>query len=115
MTDVYKKFDAAVGALSAYAITKDGKQIGRIVFKFGNAVTCYAQVWGQAMQFGIARGGNYDRATAAWEAACAKFTNSRCDPFVTDWIKQSRTKEFDGIGWQHRLENAGYTVQHVLG
>ena len=48
MTDIYDKFDAATRAFEAYAILRDGKPVGRIVIKFGNAATAYVQVWGVA-------------------------------------------------------------------
>jgi hypothetical protein len=118
MTDIYDDFDRAFGKISAYAVLRDGKAVGRVAMKHGNQVTAYFQLWGAPMQKGIARGGNYDRATAAIESAAAKL------PPITDRpeaeverqtvVRVMCDPDLDGMGWSNRLEGVGYTVSPVI-
>lgn len=112
----YDKFDAAFRGVSAYAILKDGKPVGRAVFKHGGRCTVYFQAWGAAMVTASAGGGGYDRATAAVESAAAEII---CDddsawPTVQE-IKDAIANGPEGYRWQSRLEAVGFTVANVIG
>jgi hypothetical protein len=65
MTSIYDQHDNAFTNVAAFVIAKDGKRVATIAFKFGNAVTAYVHWLGEPMVRGIARGGGYDRKSAA--------------------------------------------------
>ena len=113
----YAAFDRAFSNVSAYLITYEGQQVGRVAFKHGSSVQCFAQLWGSDMQRGKASGGGYDRSTAAAEAAFASIGEGDVRPDVqqhVDAIKQAMAGP-EGQRWISRIEAAGYTVQHVFG
>lgn len=118
-TNIWHQFDKATKAISAYAILKDGEYVGRIVFKNGAAMSCYLQVWGSAMVKGQARGGGYDRATAAAHNAAARL-DPKQNLTAVERIHVPAIKAAllgasdDGTGWIKRLEGAGYTVCGVI-
>lgn len=117
----YAFFDRAFANISAYAILKDGKPVGRVVIKYGAGVTAYVQAWLQPMARGQARGGGYDRATAAVQAAAAKlspdmeYPREGRDPSELAAIKAALTAGNGGTRWQSLLEDAGYTLALVVG
>jgi len=117
----YEQFDRAFAGISAYAIIKDGKPVGRVVIKHGAAVTAYIQAWLQPMAKGQARGGGYDRPTAAVQAAAAKlspdmeYPREGRDPSELAALKTALTTGKDGTRWQTLLENAGYTLALTIG
>jgi hypothetical protein len=114
---IYAAFDSAFSTVSAYLITHEGQQVGRVAFKHGASVRCFAQVWGSDMAQGKAGGGGYDKATAAAEQAFARMGQGETRPDVqhhVDAIKQAMTGP-DGHRWISRIEAAGYSVQHVFG
>lgn len=117
MSDIYEEFDRATGGLVAYAISKDDEQVGRVVIKYGSSVRAFCQIWCSRMVKGTARGGGYDRASAAVESAVAKMKADHGDngaaAHIAAW--QGALRGDSGYGWLRRLEDAGYTVQHVLG
>ena len=49
MTQIYDQFDSATRGISAVALIRDGRSVGRVVLKFGNAATAYVQLWGATM------------------------------------------------------------------
>lgn len=69
MADVYDKFNAATGNISAYAVMLDGDMIGKVVIK---GKTAYCHYLGTPMQFGMANGGGYDLQSAACSYAAEK-------------------------------------------
>ncbi len=117
--DIYKQFDAATANLSAYAVIKDGKAIGRIVFKYPRdgmgRQWCYMQVWGAAMVRGYASGCGYDKHSASAAGAASKLNDDGRDPdcnaHLTAW--RNAIKD-DGQGWDRNLRAAGYEVQAIL-
>ena len=113
----YAAFDRAFSNVSAYVILHSGAAVGRVAFKHGASVQCYAQVWGSDMERGKAGGGGYDRTTAAAEQAFARMGGKDATPQVkahVDAIQRAMTGP-DGKRWTVRLEEAGYTIQHVFG
>ena len=122
--DVYDQFDKATGMLEAWVILIEGDYCARVVLKHGGQLTAYCQVWGFPMAKGIARGGNYDRATAGVESAFAKIQAREdgvlsCDPRREEQLLRlqsliANTRENDGTHWFNRLEQAGVTVARVI-
>jgi hypothetical protein len=113
--DVYEKFDAAFRGISAYAILRDGKPVGRVAIKHGGRCTVYLQAWGAPMVTAYAGGGGYDRATAAMEKAASLLA---CDvdaawPAVQA-VKDAILSGRDGYRWTSRLEAAGFTIANVI-
>ena len=115
-TNIWHQFDKATKAISAYAILKDGAFVGRIVFRHGAAMSCYLQVWGSAMVKGQARGGGYDRATAAAYNAAAQpaHADDRQHGAAAALRAALLGASDGGTGWINRLEAAGYTVCGVV-
>jgi hypothetical protein len=109
--NIYDQHRAAFSNVSAYCIVKDGKRIGAVAFKFGAAVQCYFHVFGAPMAKGIARGGNYDRTSAAAEIAIEKHS---VDAYPDDLIHINAIKAAlagdSGASWDKRLADAGYSV-----
>jgi hypothetical protein len=120
MTTIYEQFDAATRSFTAYAILSDGEAVGRVVIKFGTAVTAYVQVWGMPMTKGRAGGGGYDRATAAVSAALQKIDLRDAaypDPKATATVTKI-LEAFAGKGgerWTSILEGAGFVLANVTG
>lgn len=113
----YSAFDRTFSNVSAYLITRGGDQVGRVAFKHGTSVQCFAQIWGSDMQRGKATGGGYDRSTAAAEDAFSRIGEGDARPEAqqhVNAIKQAMAGP-DGKRWTSRIEAAGYTVQHVFG
>lgn len=113
--DVYEKFDAAFRGISAYAILRDGKPVGRVAIKHGGRCVVYLQAWGAPMVTASAGGGGYDRATAAMEKAATKLA---CDDDAA-WpdvqaVKDAILSGAGGWGWERRLEDAGFVIANVI-
>lgn len=112
----YAAFDRAFSNISAYVILHSGAAVGRVAFKHGASVQCFAQVWGCTMERGKAGGGGYDRATAAAEQAFARMgdkdASAHAQPHL--YAMQEAMVGPDGARWTRRLEDAGYTVQHII-
>jgi hypothetical protein len=72
-TTVCEKHDKAFAGVAAYALVKEGEQIGKVAFKYpqGGAgrLTCYLHFHGVQMVTGTASGYGYDKALAAFESA----------------------------------------------
>lgn len=120
MTKIYDRFDAATRNTSCVAIICNGEPVGRVVLKFGNAVTAYVQAWGFEMQAGRAGGGGYDRASAAVAAAAAKLTagddaQDRKGARILGELREALLERAaGGTGWERRLEDAGFTIARVI-
>ena len=116
----YAAFDSATRQLGACAIVNEaGEYVARAVFRYPSArstrVTCFLQVWGEAMQRGHADGGGYDKETAAFEAAAAKLTaESSPNEAATAILKDAAGRD-DGKRWADRLVGTGLTVLNVTG
>lgn len=121
MTDsrIYSRFDAATRNMTAQALLFDGKPVGRIVIKFGNAATAYVQIWGSSMAIGRATGYGYDKASAAVMAAIEGMNRD-------DWpqddvqsrafarLQETRSSWDGGTRYANALESAGLTVCNVI-
>lgn len=116
---VYSHFESAFRGVSAYAVLRDGKPVGRVVIKYGAAATAYVQAWTQPMCKGQARGGGYDRASAAVQAAAAKLYNGDALPCpdglaVMEAMKAALIDGRDGVTWTRQLEAAGFVLALVI-
>jgi len=117
MKDTYKKFDAATGNFSAYALLFDGKPVGRIVVKFGAAATTYVQIWGAPMATARATGYGYDKATQAVMDAIGRLQNDDCpvdECKAFDRIRAVAAQWEGGTRYQTALEQAGFTLATVI-
>lgn len=127
-TDIYEKHKAAFKNISGYVVTDaTGNRLATIAFKYGNAVTCYLHIIGLEMTCGIAKGGGYDRKSAAICNAAIKtgFYNHsndhQGDPFVKslhdlrDQFKTILSKaERGGSSWDNALRDAGFNVYSAI-
>lgn len=121
MTDIYTKFDTALRGISAYALLRGGKPVGRIVLKHANASTAYVHIWGSEMVSGRATGYGYDKAGAAVREALGKLARypvearprarAEHDAFSAA-IQSLGTAE--GLSWIYALEAHGFTVAIVI-
>ena len=119
----YAAFDKATGYMTALAIVKNGKSIGRIVIKPGrdgaSRLTAYAQVWGRPMVKGHATGYGYDKRGAALSnalMALSTFDDTQdIDAFEASLrlrIIGSDYDQFDTI--TRAIEQAGYQLMRAL-
>ena len=117
--DAYTRFDTATKNISARALVLDGHPVGRVVMKHGAALRAFVQLWGGSIVEGRATGGNYDRATAAIEAAAQKIAGQEQ---TRDPIWKDARERFcatiagmkDGERWESALERAGWIVVNVI-
>jgi hypothetical protein len=127
MTTIYDKHAKTFGNVSAYVIMKDGERIATVAFKFGNAVTAYVHIVGSEMQFGIAKGGGYDRQSAAVAIALGKLPESPLGEHLSlnsthyslariDAAKAFRAAGHrdNGAGWVRHVEDAGFEVWQAV-
>lgn len=117
MTDIYQQFNSAFRNISAYAVLREGKPVAHICFKYGTAVTAYVHWYGLEMQRGQARGGGYDRASAACAAAVSKTRTAWQHPVNDgDWSKfcQALYDGDNGPGWERCLRDAGFEIVNVI-
>lgn len=115
-SNVYDEFDKATGNLTAYAVSKGAHPVGRIVLSHKASCRAFVQVWCAAMKVGRANGGGYDLGSAAVESAIAALQPGPDGEAVRHIAKWQKAMKGDsGYDWRRRLEDAGYTVQHVLG
>ncbi|MDE2104045.1 MAG: hypothetical protein KGL39_42805 [Patescibacteria group bacterium] len=121
--DIYQQFDAAFRNVSAYAVLREGKLVARICFKYGSAVTAFVHWYGLEMQRGQARGGGYDRASAACAAAASKIVNDCYGTGTTSKAKeQALCAKFkhalengpDGMGWETWLRAEGFEIVNMI-
>lgn len=128
MTDIYDHHDKAFANVAAFVIAKDGKRVATIAFKFGNAVTAYVHWIGEPMVRGQARGGGYDRKSAACSAAArllqkppATWSPVDGQTFETDAAVIAAWQSFHdaltpgcGREWNDRLRDAGFEVWQAV-
>ena len=120
MTKIYDQFDAATKDVSAYAITKDGANIGRIIFKYPRdgmgRLFAYVQVWGFPMVRGYASGCGYDKHSAAVESAVSGLKSGlerdEKSQHIQAW--QAAMAKDAGVRWDDRLRAAGYEARAVI-
>lgn len=122
MANIYDQHKAAFPNVSAYVITKDGKRIASVAFKFprdgAGRLYCYFHVFGTPMTRGYAGGGGYDKQSAAAESAAARIV----PPEGVDWTSdrdtvlaiQAALSGGDGLSWDRRLRDAGYDVWQAV-
>lgn len=116
MADIYEQHQTAFKNVSAYIITdKAGNLKARVAFKHGAAVTCYFHLLGLQMQKGIARGGNYDRASAAAKSAWDKIAKAPKPEHAGPEFNELRAAingalQDDGAHWDNALTRAGFGV-----
>lgn len=118
MTNVYDQFDSAFANVSAWAILRDGKPVGRVALKHGGAVSAFIHLTGSQMANARAGGGEYDRATAAVRSAIAKLDRAIADPARATLIEAMQAGEArEGSGgrdWTSIVTAAGFTLVAVL-
>lgn len=120
MTDtIYSKFDAAFRNVSAYALIFNGKAVGRVVVKYGNAATAYVQIWGAPMATARATGYGYDKTSQAVMGAFKRLDPSEAPTDSIDalaWMRARSTAEAwsGSTNWRNALEAAGFTVATVI-
>lgn len=120
MPDIYDQHAAAFRNVSAYVILRGDKEVARVAFKFGGAVTAYVHWLGVEMTRGQAGGGGYDRQRAAVAAAARKIPEA---PYVTNADAQERgnrdafltaARAGGGQQWDGALRAAGFTVLQAV-
>ena len=116
---VHTQFDSAFRGVSAYAILRDSRPVGRVVIKYNTAVSAYVQAWTQPMAKGQSWGGGYDRTSAAVQAAAAKLASDgvlACPDglAVMEAMKAALLNGRDGMTWTRQLEDAGFVVARVI-
>lgn len=120
MTKIYDDHAAAFRDVSAYIVLKDGDVVARIAFKFarsGLQTKCYVHWLGLQMVAGRARGGGYDKRSAAAAHAANKTplgldaeTGLRVDS-KHHWNDFRRALALDaGHSWDRALRDAGFDV-----
>jgi hypothetical protein len=116
---IYTKFDRSFGNVTAQALLLDGKPVGRIVIKYGNAATAYVQVWGASMATARATGYGYDKGSAAVMEAIRKLPDAP-DPADTlaseaQWRLRLVADGWDGgTRYANVIEAAGFTICNVI-
>jgi hypothetical protein len=118
MTTIYDKHAKTFASTSAYVICKDNERIATVAFKFGNAVLAYVHILGSEMQSGLAKGGGYDRQSAA-VARAAYFILISKDEVSPETYKNggalaTAMRLDDGYDWKRHVENAGFTVWQAV-
>ena len=116
---IYSKFDAAFRNVSAYALIFDGRNVGRVVVKYGNAATAYVQIWGAPMATVRATGYGYDKESAAVIDAIKRFDPSEAPADAAGalaWMRARSTAEAwrGSTNWRNALAGAGFTVAAVI-
>lgn len=117
MTDIHEQFGKAFSKIEAYAITKDGESVGRVVFKYPAAagrLYCYLQVWGAEMARGFAGGYGYDKASAAFTAAAGRLPTPEERTGALPHTEAFRAVTDSGERWASQLRAAGYDVLAVI-
>jgi hypothetical protein len=114
----YEKFDAATRNMTAQALIFDGRAVGRIVIKHGNAANAFVQVWGAPMATARATGYGYDRNSAAVMAAISKLAEcpNANDAIAYEAFNRIRAIAADwngGTRYENALEAAGFHVSTI--
>lgn len=115
--NIYEDHDKTFSYVSAFVVCKDGARVATVAFSFarsGLRVTAFVHWIGCEMVKGIARGGGYDRKTAACAHAVSKtckpipHPNTDMDAFVAALAKDQ------GPTWDAQLHRAGFTVLQAV-
>lgn len=116
MTDIYRQHDAAFASVSAFVIVKDGERVATVAIRRRTAVTAYVHLLGVEMVKGTARGGGYDRASAAVAEAIGKIRASDDDAAVNAHRIAMRlaVAGMDAGQWIRELERQGFTVWQAV-
>jgi len=119
MTNIYTRFDRATSDITAIALLRNGKPVGRIVIKYGAAATAYVQIWGAPMATARATGGGYDKATAAVMSAVERMTDrpNKRDTVATaafDAIRAVASEWDGGTRYTSALVAAGFMLALVV-
>ena len=122
MSDIYTQHDAAFRQVSAYVIAKDGERVATVAIKHATAVTAYVHLIGIEMVKGTARGGGYDRASAAVATAIDKIpvpsADHGDDRYQTLHALRTQlrlaTPGMDAGQWTRELERQGFTVWQAV-
>lgn len=128
MTKIYEQFDAAFSHVSAFVLMTDGKQIGKIAFKFpkdgAGRLYCYFHFHGAEMCRGMAGGYGYDKKSAAvqdairhlkdYEPACAGFDDHARN--MQEGINLFRTmfKDIGGKDWSDVFRDNNIQVLRAI-
>lgn len=114
MSDIYDQHRAAFANVAAYVILDNntGERVATIAFKFprdgAGRLYAYIHWFGTEMVRGYAGGFGYDKRTAACASAARHLSDKVAVPFA-DAIGRD-----DGYGWDHHLQNAGFTVLQAV-
>ena len=119
---VYDQFDSAFARVSTRAILWNGKHVANITVKWGGSCVAFVHWIGSEMQRGQAKGGGYDRESAAVEKAIDKIRAAPLgeyeNPFDRDlesWQRFTNFDDIDGKHWHNHLRDQGFTVLNVIG
>ena len=118
MATIYEQHDAAFAHVSAYVIAKDGERVATISFKFprdgAGGLYAYVHWLGLEMVRGHAKGADYDKRSAACDAAARKITFKHGEkPAYLDRFVAALAKD-DCMGWDRRLRDAGFEVWQAV-
>lgn len=114
---IYDQHKTAFATTSAAVVLDEkGKLVARIAVKHGASVTAYVHYLGCQMTRGFARGGGYDRTSAAIAAAAEKTKPAEYsdDPAARERFTFACIAGSDGAGWKNALLAAGYTVHEAI-
>lgn len=117
---IYEQFDKATRRVGANVILRDGKVTGRVVLAYpvdgAGRLYAYVQVWGAHMVRAFARGGGYDKGTAAVCHAIQRLEPEKGEyssrPETVSMISAWRAAVASdgGYSWKHQFEAAGFEV-----
>lgn len=119
MPNIYDQHKAAFANVSAYVVLKGDRRVATVAFKFGNAVTAYVHWIGVEMVRYTAKGGGYDRQSAAVAGAARKIDTTNREDGHRDDLGQPVTDQAEfmdaarkdgGATWAQALEAAGFEV-----
>ena len=85
----------------------------RVIMKHQASTVCWVQVWGYEPVCGRATGYGYDKATGAFEAACAKLSPAPNDREwdAARWREEIKAScKANGSDWRANLRDAGFTL-----
>lgn len=105
--------------VSAFIITRDGKRVATVAFKFPKAdasrLYAYVHFIGAPMVRGSANGYGYDERSAAVADAVKPFLKSvPGDGLAKHWAFGLTLSQDDSQDWTRALENAGFTVRQAV-
>lgn len=121
MTDIYKQHDKAFANVSAYCITKDGKRVATVAFKFprdgADRLWAYVHVLGSPMVRGMAGGYGYSKTDAAISTAASQIDPASSfdgDDLITAQTIKTALIPDDGHHWDTHLRDAGFDVMQAV-